>query len=303
MRSTTSAVTGKNLLAGLLALGLLVLAPSVAFAQDVAQRCTRHTIRCGGIEREYWMYLPDGLPQGAPLVVALHGYGGSALKGKNGLMDKADAEGFAVCYPQGSTDSRGKAFWNVGYPFNKTDKVDDVKFLRRLVKTLWRDFGLSRENTFMTGMSNGGEMCWLMAQKSPDTFTAYASVAGLTIEGMDRVFPKPVPFMEIHGTADRTSEWCGDPEDKGGWGAYLAVPVSVGYIAAADRCRYEQVDTLPVRRNVVTRYRLTGGAPAWQGGPECEVRLYKVDGGRHTWAEADMDTFGEIWGFFSQYLR
>lgn len=272
-------------------------------AQDVADRCTRHTLACGGLEREYWLYTPEDLAEGAPLVVALHGYGGSALKGKNGLMDKADAEGFAVCYPQGSTDNRGKAFWNVGYPFNAPDKVDDVKFLRKLVKHLQSEFGFSRENAFMCGMSNGGEMCYLMAQKSPETFTAYASVAGLTIAAMDATYRKPVPFMEIHGTADRTSEWLGDPEDKGGWGAYYAVPVSVSYIVAADRCRYQVTDTLPVRRNAVTRYRFVGGVPAWKGGPECEVRLYKVEGGRHTWAEADMDTFGEIWDFFSRYLR
>ncbi len=273
------------------------------YAQDVADRCTRHTLKSGGLEREFWLYRPAGLPDGAPLVVALHGYGGSALKGKNGLMDKADAEGFAVCYPQGSTDSRGKSFWKVGYPFNEADKVDDVAFLRKLVRHLQREFGFSRENTFMTGMSNGGEMCYLMAQKAPDTFTAYASVAGLTIASMDMVYRKPVPFMEIHGTADHTSEWNGDPVDKGGWGAYLAVPVSVSYIVAADGCRYAEEETLPVRRNVVTRYRFLGGEPAWKGGPECEVRLYKVDGGKHTWAEADMDTFGEIWDFFSQYLR
>ena len=55
--------------------------------------------------------------------------------------------------------------------------------------------------------------------------------------------------------------------------------------------------------NAVVLHRYCGGEPAWKGGPEIEVRLYEVVGGKHSWAEADMDTCDEIWRFFSKYLR
>ena len=100
------------------------------------------------------------------------------------------------------------------------------------------------------------------------------------------------------------SEWLGDPEDKGGWGAYLPVPVAVGRIVAANGCLYEQVEELPQKegRHPVTLYRFTDGKPAANGGAPAEVWLYKVQGGGHSWANGDMDTFGLIWEFFSRFI-
>ena len=42
---------------------------------------------------------------------------------------------------------------------------------------------------------------------------------------------------------------------------------------------------------------------AWKGGPEIEIRLYEIIGGKHSWGLNDMDTCEEIWKFFSMYLR
>ncbi len=284
---------------------MILSAGFCAIAQEspVEARCTRHTMRHQGMEREYWVYLPEGIKAEAPLVLALHGYGGSAVKGKPGLMDTADKYGFAVCYPQGAEDAKGKTCWNVGYPFQKGLKTNDVDFLCDLAGKLQKDFRLSAENTFLTGMSNGGEMCYLMAEKRPNAFKAIASVAGLILEEMDRDYRTAVPFMEIHGTADRTSKWEGDPQNEGGWGAYLAVPVAVSYIIAANGCVSETKTVLPRKRNEVILHQFQGGKPAWKGGPDSEVWFYEIIGGKHTWAEDDMDTFEEIWRFFSRYVE
>ena len=42
------------------------------------------------------------------------------------LNEIADREGFIVAYPQGTIDSRGETFFNVGYDFNADSLVDDV---------------------------------------------------------------------------------------------------------------------------------------------------------------------------------
>ena len=154
-------------------------------------------------------------------------------------------------------------------------------------------------------MSNGGEMCYLMAYLKPDVFAAFAPIAGLSMEWSYRKHDarKAVPLMEVHGTEDKTSLWEGDPFDEGGWGAYLAVPQAVAYWAAQARCTYEETVELPLVRNKVVLHRYMGGKPAWEGGPAIEVRLYEVIGGKHTWALNDMDTCQEIWNFFSIYLR
>jgi polyhydroxybutyrate depolymerase len=144
-----------------------------------------------------------------------------------------------------------------------------------------------------------------MAYLKPDFFAAFAPIAGLSMEWSYKKYDakKPVPFMEVHGTMDKTSKWEGDPFNEGGWGAYLAVPQAVGYWAAQARCTHEETIEMPLVRNKVILHKYKGGEPAWEGGPAVEVRLYEVIGGKHTWALNDMDTCHEIWNFFSLYLR
>ena len=282
--------------------------PNMGSANEygVKERCERYTMKNQGLEREYYLYRPEGLKAGAPLVIVLHGYGGSALKGKKAMMDVADRNGFAVCYPQGIKDPKGKPGWNVRYPSQKGMKTDDVKFLIALSKELQKKFDLSPKNTFLTGMSNGGDIIYLIAMRAPKAFKAMASIAGLQFNWMETEYSykHPLPFMEVHGTQDHTSEWLGDPENKGGWGAYIPVPVAVGRIITVNGCTEEYVTELPRRegRNQVTLYQFKAGKPAVKGGRPTEVWLYKVEGGDHSWSDKDMDTCSEIWRFFSQWI-
>lgn len=274
---------------------------------SVKERCERYTMKNQGLEREYYLYRPEGLKAGAPLVIVLHGYGGSALKGKKAMMDVADKNGFAVCYPQGIKDPKGKPGWNVRYPSQEGMKTDDVKFLIALSKELQKRFDLSPKNTFLTGMSNGGDIIYLIAMRAPKAFKAMASIAGLQFNWMETEYSykHPLPFMEVHGTQDHTSEWLGDPENKGGWGAYIPVPAAVSRIIAVNGCTEEYVTELPRRegRNQVTLYQFKAGRPAVKGGRPTEVWLYKVEGGDHSWSDKDMDTCFEIWRFFSQWIE
>lgn len=273
---------------------------------SVKERCERYTMKNQGLEREYYLYRPEGLKAGAPLVIVLHGYGGSALKGKKAMMDVADKNGFAVCYPQGIKDPKGKPGWNVRYPSQEGMKTDDVKFLIALSKELQKRFDLSSKNTFLTGMSNGGDIIYLIAMRAPKAFKAMASIAGLQFNWMETEYSykHPLPFMEVHGTQDHTSEWLGDPENKGGWGAYIPVPAAVSRIIAVNGCTEEYVTELPRRegRNQVTLYQFKAGRPAVKGGRPTEVWLYKVESGDHSWSDKDMDTCSEIWRFFSQWI-
>ena len=124
--------------------------------------------------------------------------------------------------------------------------IDDINFLCDLALYLQKNYRLSPHNTFCTGYSNGGEMCYLLAYKRPDIFTAVAPVAGLTLEWMYRELEtnRPIPLFEIHGTEDKTSMWNGDPNNEGGWGKYIAVPIAVNYWAIQNRCTHEITDTI-----------------------------------------------------------
>ena len=267
-----------------------------------AQTFVKDSLRVDGKMRRFVTFLPEGIKEEAPLVVVLHGYGGSIWR-ENPMVAAAKRHGFAVCIPQGLRDPKGKPSWNVGYPSQAGWKQDDVKALCRIAQHVQKRHKLSRTNTFLTGMSNGGEMCYLMAfNNKQKTFKAVAPIAGLTMEWMYSQLEakRPIPVMEVHGTADHTSEWGGDLENKGGWGAYMPVPLAVGYWVAKNRCTHEEterVESLKKDGHPVIKHRFTGGPTG------CDVWLYEVVGAGHKWHTDDIDTGEEVWSFFSKYVE
>lgn len=268
----------------------------------LAGRFVDDSVKVDGHMRQLAMYLPDRLQDGAPLVFILHGYGAGIWR-ENPMLAAADRHGYAVCLPQGLKDPQGQPSWNVGYPFQQGWQVDDVKALCHMARHVQRRYRLSRENTFLTGMSNGGEMCYLMAYSKQHTFKAVAPIAGLTMAWIyqNMQAQRPIPLMEIHGTADSVSQWAGDMDNQGGWGAYLPVPVAVGYWVARNRCTSvteERVESLKgATGHPVVKHRYSSPSTG------CDVWLYEVIGGQHSWHTADIDTGEEIWQFFSQYLK
>ena len=110
---------------------------------------------------------------------------------------------------------------------------------------------------------------------------------------------QPVPLFEIHGTADATTRWEGDLTGEGGWGAYLPIPMAVGYWAAKNKCLEHRIDTLPRGTDglQVIAHRYTGGTDG------NEVWLYETRGGKHSWKQTGVDTCEELWRFFSRYVR
>lgn len=292
--------------------------------QSPRERCEKVSFKDQGIVRDAFLYRParhagtaasvfsdsvgseaaaSGQTDGMPLVVVLHGYGGKALGDGLRFIELADLHGFAVCWPQGAEDGTGHSCWNVGYPFQADYRIDDTAYLRRLVRHLQKNFGVSRRNVFLTGMSNGGEMCYKMAAEHPETFSAIASIAGLTLTSMSTDYRRPIPFMEVHGTDDSVSAWCGDPENRGGWGAYLSVPSAVSHIVSANRCVALSTAEIPSEHKRVILHHFTEGIPSRKGGPSSEVLLYEVRGGDHSWSDRYIPTCDLVWEFFSRYVR
>ena len=274
-------------------------------AQDLWPEATHHCFEFGGLQREYYLYVPQTLLPGKPCLMLLHGYGGKAQGYRPEMLAAARAHGFAVCVPVGwSEEGKYKPGWNVRYPSQAQMPTDDAAFMLALKDEVCGKFALNPENFFFSGMSNGGDLAYVIALEHPEAFSAIASVAGLEFQWMSRELKAhgPVPFMEVHGTADKTSMWDGDPQGEGGWGPYLSVPVAVGNIVAACGCEYEKTTVLPRKdtrkpsRKVILHQ--------WLGSPSgAEVRLYEVRGGKHSWHLADLDTCEEILKFFEQYLK
>lgn len=282
-------------------LSALVLAAFLSIVTANAQQMQQRTIKHDGAQREYYLYVPDSLNSGRPLVFMLHGHGGHAKNYYPDMVKAAQKYGFALCFPQGLTETapKSKPAWNVGYPFQEGWKVDDCKFILFLAQKIQKEYKLNPRNLFFSGMSNGGEMCYLMAHRYPEKFAAIASLAGLQMEWIYRTMKPscPVAFMEIHGTADKTSKWEGDPENKDGWGKYTSVPAAVGRMVSTNCCTHEICDTLPVIRNTVVRHQYVGG------NDEKDVVLYEIIGGKHARGEKDLPLCDVLWEFFKKNMN
>ena len=273
-----------------------------------------------GETRQYILHRPDGLQENSPLVFVLHGLGGSASGIREySRMDKvADENGFAVCYPQGTGGSedtkytkKGTHFWNVGYEVHKNETVDDVEFITSLAMFLQEKYNLDSEKTFCTGMSNGGDMSYLLGCAAPDIFKAIAPITGCMMKWIYDSCNEndPVPVFHVHGTADRTTYYDGDEENRDEWGAYMGVERTINLWIERNECSNTSVDTLPdIDKNdgsIVIAQKNTGGKN------NNEVWFYKGIGGDHEWPQGwpknsgnqDLNTSAEIWNFFQHSMK
>jgi len=263
----------------------------------------------GGLEREYIYYHPASAPPQCPLVFVCHGYTGTA----QGIMDYsefnalADEYGFAVCYPQGIEDSFGNTFFNVGYDFQNNEMVDDVAYLQNLNSYLQSTYSLDSSKVFCTGMSNGGDLCYMLACQASETFRAVAPISGMIMQDiMDVCNPSSeVSILEIHGTQDNVTYYNGDPNNIDGWGAYPSIPETISFFNNLFSLQLVSSETLP---NINTNDGSTVSSEKYGAFNSCtEVWLYTVNGGGHDWPGAfgnmDIEASREAWLFFDQLCQ
>jgi polyhydroxybutyrate depolymerase len=255
-----------------------------------------------GINRDYIYYQPSNILNDAPLVFVAHGYSGSAqsIMNYSAFNALADQYGFAVCYPNGTQDNGGNNFWNVGYLFTAGSNVDDVAFLISLAQELQNTYNLSSVNTFLTGMSNGAELSYLIACESPGTFKAYAPVAGtIFINGLtnNTCNGTASPIFEIHGLNDNVTLFNGNPNDQF-WGPYLAIDSILDFWVSTNGLDILNIDTLP---NLNNNNKYTISYKYSSNNIMNEVWLYKHKNG-HSWDVDDINVEEEIWDFFGKYI-
>jgi polyhydroxybutyrate depolymerase len=158
-----------------------------------------------GIERTYYLNIPNELPGGAPLIVALHGMGGQAHKMRYGLElhDLAYKMGFATLFPQGAMFGDHTTYWNAGEgPGNH----DDLGFLTSLIAHVTKTHGLDPSQVYVLGISNGAQMAYHLACHASEQIAGIAAVIG-TISGKDWSechLQAPVSLLHIHGKEDPT---------------------------------------------------------------------------------------------------
>lgn len=194
------------------AFAFLVIVPTPSLAQ--ASRVERQ-FRHGGVQRSYLHYTPTGRARRKiPTLVVLHGGSGNGEKVANqtGYDRLAAREGFQVLYPNGIN-----GHWNDGRSRRGTRGIDDVGFIRALIRRAVERHCADPDRIYLTGISNGGMMALRLSLELTSEVAATAVVvANLPAALANRTTGGALPpLLVMNGTADPIIPWGG-----GGVGFY-----------------------------------------------------------------------------------
>jgi len=274
-----------------------------------AQTTIIDSIKSGGIYRNYRLYIP-ALYTGAsarPLIINMHGYTSNALQQQyySNFAPIADTANFLMVFPNGTKDGSGTTFWNAGIG----SSVDDIGFLSHLIDSLKLQYNINLNRVYATGMSMGGFMSHTLACELSNRITAIASVTGsiFTTQYGSYCHPtRPIPVMQIQGTADATVPYAGSTSQ------YMApIDSVVNYWVTKNNCNptaaFSNVPNTNTTDNCTAEHYVYSG-----GNLSSTVEFYKIIGGGHSWPGApynipgintnqDFTASKEIWRFFNQY--
>ena len=272
---------------------LLILAASVIFISGCINE--EESILWNGRTRFYNIHIPDGYNgiTPVPLVIALHGGGGNArsMEEKTGFSNLSDEKGFVIVYPEGTGRFKHRFLtWNAGYccGYALENNIDDVGFIKELIKTLEEKFNIDSNRIYITGHSNGAMLTYRVGAELSDIVAAIAPVAGAIPKNILNLSTpsKPVSVLVISGTDDPLIPWNGG-DIKGPFfhrnlGKVLSVPDSVAYWVAYNNCNSSPnitylPDKDPNDGTLVCKKVYSGGDNG------TEVILYTIEGGGHTW--------------------
>lgn len=276
---------------------------SICLLNSNAQQTINGTISHDNINREYILYIPASYNPSTPvpLVFCFHGYSSNANTNYayTNFRSIADTAGFIVVHPQGTLDNTGTSHWNVGgWTIGST--VDDVGFTLALLNSISASYTIDPDRVYSTGMSNGGYMSFLLACQLSDKFAAVASVTGsMTPQTFSACNPvHPTPIMQIHGTADATVPYVGDPL----WTLSIndVLQYWVGYNNCNPNPTTTQIPDINTTDGSTVEYIVYNA-----GDNGVTTEHFKVNGGGHDWPDVwgnkDINASIEVWKFFAKY--
>lgn len=275
--------------------------PSVSGSQQF-------TLTSGGVSRTYRVHTPTGLGAPAPLVVMLHGGGGSGAVAEQyyGWDTEADREKFVVAYPDGLGPN--VPAWNTdggccGYPAR--ENIDDVAFIQDMIAAIQTRTPIDARRIYAAGISNGGIMAYTLACQT-DLFAAIGPDSATMLDPCGS--PSPTSVIHIHGLADTMIPFAG------GVGSGTAaidgppVPAVIDRWRATDRCAPATATTSGVVTTstsacadgrAVELITISNGGHGWPGSP---VKAGRSTVGGNQPSDA-LDATDVMWRFFAAHPK
>lgn len=271
-------------------LTLLALSAGI-FSQAASAELQSNTLSIDDLQRQYLISTPKNVEAiSRPILVLLHGYGGSAsqLIGLDGRaapfrawLQIAKRNNAVLIVPNGMIGSDGKRGWNDLRGVATNPNTDDLTFIRRLVQDAVSEHEGDTNRVYVVGISNGGHMAMRIALEAPKLVAGVGVVAAAMPANYKGPLPaKPLTIVFMNGTRDRLMPYAGGDMAKGR-GTVLSSQDSFSYWADANQCsdkvEIKHYDN-PSRkdRSRVIRSQFKDCAAGTQ------VALFKVRGGGHS---------------------
>ncbi|MFF3344846.1 alpha/beta hydrolase family esterase [Streptomyces sp. NPDC002779] len=197
----TRAVTLLTVLTALLA---VLITPAPASAASL-QEVTGFGSNPGALRM--FRYVPDGLPAGRPVVLAVHGctQNASGYATGTGWLRLADRWGFSVVLPQQQSVNNASGCFNWFQSGDIQRGQGEAASLAQMVDRQLADVGGDASRVYVTGLSAGGGMTAVMMAAYPEKFRAGGVVAGLP-HGCAQAAGSPYVCMYV-GATQTPRQW------------------------------------------------------------------------------------------------
>lgn len=252
--------------------GATAAALFAAWASGAAAGCSAEPEPCAVEDGRYHIVLPEASAAPLPVVMFLHGYGGSGAQVlKNAaLVQGLTARGYAVIAPEGrKRGGTGPQNWGFG-PFD--EGRDEGAFFASVLADASGRFGTSRAQTVLAGFSAGAFMVHYLACRDSGAFAAYAPLSG----GFWRPQPErcegPVRLLQVHGWRDEVVPLEGRVLGGGRW-EQGDVFAGLELWRQANGCTSHAPDRAWSEDGLLRR--------RWDCGPGADIEMVLFDGG-HT---------------------
>ncbi|HJT57677.1 MAG TPA: PHB depolymerase family esterase [Ktedonobacteraceae bacterium] len=253
----------------------------------------------GYTTRSYRVHVPTGYITDHPVPVLLifHGHGGNAagMESTTGFSKLADQQNFIAVYPQGLPDGPGGVpFWASIGPYDYG--IDDALFVSDVLNELQTEFCIDAHRIYVTGFSNGGGMSAYLACTLGKRIAAFAPVSGNFYAIPGGCQPgRPVPLLEIHGTADPILPYNGIPTTKNPRWPLPSIPDWLHDWAMRDGCTTGPTVFLRTPGAVGERWSNCQG--------NSTIVHYRMIGEGHSWPKMIGNRLGTatIWDFLRGY--
>ena len=243
------------------------------------------TIQSGGVDRQYFLYVPDLLTSNSPIFISCHGMDQDKKKKKTNQMPwlplMADTASFVVVYPVGQAVNGSWGNMSSGWDM---DGMKDINFMLDIVSDVKANYNIDDTRVYMSGFSLGGAFAYYMAQKVPDKVAAVVSLSGYDIFGSSLSSGScPKPIFHLHGTSDDIMNYSGVENYLKKW-------------RDLSKC-----SSIPV---ILNNHPCSCGLSTLTTYTECdcdvEIKLFTASGVGHDWTGC-RGFESKIWNFCKQY--